>query len=151
MSPLFRTLTAILLLLPLLAFAPAGAEIYRWTDAHGKTHYTDHKPAEDAAQSVESFEGDAKVSFIDGGPVGDAKTEVRMFTTAWCSVCKRAKAYFKQRGTPFRELDIEASPSAKLEFERLGGHGVPVILVGKQRMDGFDARRMENLLAEAGL
>ncbi len=38
---------ALTLLLVLLAW-PAGAEIYKWTDAQGKVHYGDHPPANTA-------------------------------------------------------------------------------------------------------
>jgi hypothetical protein len=33
----------------------------------------------------------------------------------------------------------------------LGGNGVPVILVGQQRMNGFDAGGLKSLLKAAGL
>lgn len=138
-------------LLPLFA-NPATAEIYRWTDANGRVHFANQKPIETPDAQVEAFHGGSRASFVDGGPKaatpGGAK--IRMFTTQWCPVCKKAKAYLKKRATPFEELDVEASPSAKAEYERLGGKGVPVILVGEQRLDGFDAGRMEHALSEAG-
>lgn len=130
---------------------PVRAEIYRWTDEHGKVHYADRKPAAEGAGPVESWEGDAKVSFIGSEAVANrSAAAVRLFTTRWCSFCKRAKAYLQKRGTPFEELDVEASPAAKAEFKRLGGRGVPVILVGRERMDGFDDAALEAMLVDAG-
>lgn len=135
------------------ALTPAGARIYRWTDEHGQVHFGDQRPTGEAAGRVESFRGTATVSFIGGA--GDAATasaaKVRMFVTQRCGYCKQAKAFLAQRGTPFEELDVEASPRAKAEFDKLGGKGVPVILVGRQRMDGFDAGQMERLLSASGL
>jgi glutaredoxin len=133
--------------------APAEAEIYRWTDPQGKVHFGDQKPSGATAGRVESFQGGAAVSFIGGGGSKATATaaKVRMFVTQRCGYCKQAKAFLRQRGTPFEELDVEASPAAKAEFDRLGGKGVPVILVGRQRMDGFEAEQMERLLADAGL
>jgi hypothetical protein len=32
----------------------------------------------------------------------------------------------------------------------LGGKGVPLILVGRQRLDGYDKTRLEGMLREAG-
>jgi len=130
----------------------AGAEVYRWTDAQGKLHFGDKPPAGTAG--VESFQGKAAVSFMGGGGEASAKTpsgKVRMFVTPSCTYCKKAKAYLRQRGTPFEELDVENSRSAKAEYDRLGGRGVPVILVGQKRMDGFDAGGLESLLVDAGL
>jgi glutaredoxin len=148
------TLARLLLLLSVAGSVPAGAEIYRWTDERGKVHFGSQKPSGVNSGRVETFQGGANVSFVGGGGGGKAEetaAKVRMFTTQWCPVCKKAKAYLKKRGTSFEELDVEASRSAKAEFDRLGGKGVPVILVGKQRMDGFDPARMESMLADSGL
>lgn len=141
-----------LCLLSCTAIATAQADIYRWTDASGRVHFSNQKPSGNIAGQVETFQGKARVSIVDayqGSETGAVK--IRMFTTQWCSVCKKAKAYLHEKGIAFEELDVEASASAQAEFQRLGGKGVPVILVGKQRMDGFDADGMANLLAEAGL
>jgi len=101
------------------------------------------------ARHVESFSGGSTVSFIGGG--GPTAARVRIFVTQQCPYCKKAKAFLRQRGTPFEELDVEASGSAKAEYNHLGGQGVPVILVGKQRMDGFDPAGLESLLVNEGL
>jgi glutaredoxin len=141
------------MLLALLACSsPALAEIYRWTDANGKVHYVEKKPAEGAGGQTEPLQGKGGVSFVGGGGTGAASSvKVRMFMTQSCPYCRKAKAFLQKRGIPYEELDIEASAGAKAEYDRLGGNGVPVILVGERRMDGFDARRMERMLAEAGL
>lgn len=140
-------------LLSFACAAPALGEIYRWTDPGGKVHYTEKKPAGNAGGRTEELRGKAGGSFVGNGPgqsaVGGAK--VRMFMTRWCPYCKKAKAYFQKRGVTYQELDIEHSPQAKAEYDRLGGHGVPVILVGEERMDGFDAEHLERMLAAAGL
>jgi len=136
------------LALPLIflcCLKPAMAEVYQWTDEHGKTHFSDQVPQGIAA---ESFKGAAAVSFMGGG----AQTgKVRIFVTQRCPYCKKAKAYLRQRGTPFDEIDVEATRSAADEFKRIGGQGVPVILVGKQRMDGYDEQGLASLLDAAGL
>ena len=150
----FRVPACLALLLSCLAgAAPATAEIYRWTDPNGKVHYSERKPAKDAGGQVQSFRGEARVSFLGGG--GNVSTEsaakVRMLMTQSCPYCKKAKAFLQSRGTAFEELDIEASAQAKAEYDRLGGKGVPIILVGEQRGDGFDPGEMERMLTEAGL
>jgi glutaredoxin len=61
----------------------------------------------------------------------------RLLCTALNGVCKRAKRYFKANNIPFVEYDIEKSRKAAREYKKLGGRGVPLILVGKQRMSGF--------------
>ena len=68
-----------------------------------------------------------------------------MYSTSWCGYCKKAARYFRQRGIPFRDYDIEKSEKAARDYKKLNGRGVPIILVGKRRMNGFDARTFEQL------
>lgn len=131
----------------ILCAGPAGAEIYRWTDAQGKVHFSSQKPA---GERAETYHGSGSVSFVGGGSTARAAT-VRMFVTQACPYCKKAKAYLNQRGTPFEELDIERSQRAKAEYDRLGGKGVPLTVVGEQRLNGFSADGLEQMLKEAGL
>ncbi len=71
--------------------------------------------------------------------------KVVMYSAQWCGVCKKARAYFKQQGIPFSEFDIETSSKGKRDFNRLGGKGVPVILVGKGRMNDFSAGSFQKM------
>lgn len=65
---------------------------------------------------------------------------VVLYSSASCSVCRRAKAFLRGRGIPFREMDIGTNRRARKELERLGGRGVPLLLVGDERLDGFSER-----------
>lgn len=146
------TLSRCLLLVLLSLALPAGAEIYRWTDAQGKVHYSDSPPPEAQAKQVKirinSIEGPAVVSTLKDAP--KAKDKVRMFTTVWCGYCKKAKAHLAGKRVPFEEIDVETSDRGRSEYAQLGGRGVPIILVGAQRMDGFDAQGLDAMLAAAG-
>jgi glutaredoxin len=145
----------VLLLLCLLATATASAEIYRWTDSEGRIHYSDKPPKDAQAAQVKikinSISGPAVVTQSEKpAPAAGARDPVKIFTTAWCGFCKKAKNQLAARGVPFREIDVEASDSGRREFAALGGRGVPVILVGSQRMDGFDAAGLDAMLAAGG-
>src|SRR5512147_831936 len=74
---------------------------------------------------------------------------VVMYATAWCPYCAKARAYFKRTGTAYTEHDIEKSADAHAQFERLGGRGVPLILVGDEKMAGFSELAFESLLVRA--
>jgi glutaredoxin len=78
------------------------------------------------------------------------KPVVKMYATDWCPYCKRARDYFARNGIPYTELDIEKSESAKAEYKSIGGRGIPVILVGGERMNGFSEQRMAQMLKAAG-
>lgn len=144
-----------------IAALPAAAQVYKWTGPDGRTHYGDQPPGEAKKQElrigVQSFGGPAEVDtwtrVLKRPPAVDTSkprsSAVTMFSTAWCPHCKRAKAYFAQKGVGYREVDIEASDAGRREFEQYGGSGVPLIIVGEQRMRGFDAGAMDRLLASA--
>ena len=147
------------LLLCILASA-ALAQVYKWTDSNGKTHYGDSPP--DAAQSqklkidVRSYEGPAQV--VDWAAILRKKSpasaaprsqSITMYSTSWCPHCKRARAYFAERGIAYDEIDVEASEKNGREFKELGGGGVPLIVVGGKAMRGFDPKRMDALLGKS--
>jgi len=44
------------------------------------------------------------------------------------------------------EFDIERNQRAFKEFQRLGSRGVPVIMIGKTRVDGFNAKKLQQVL-----
>ncbi len=71
---------------------------------------------------------------------------VVMYTTARCPACKAAKQYMAQRGISYDEKDVETVPSYLTEFQQLGGRGVPLILVGDKRMEGFSPKAFEQML-----
>jgi len=70
---------------------------------------------------------------------------VVIYTAPGCAHCRRAKAFLRKRGIPFREMDVGRSPRAMKELQRLGGRGVPVLLVGGERLDGFSEARFLDL------
>lgn len=75
--------------------------------------------------------------------------EVVMYATSWCPYCAKARAYFAQSGIAYVEHDVEKSAIARAEFKRLGGRAVPLIVVGREKMDGFSEVGFEFLMARA--
>lgn len=127
---------AVVMLFFVLFVSAAYGEIYKWVDADGKTHFSDAKPKSDAVESVTlEINTYTDVSFDDGS--GDIGERVVMYSTSWCGYCKKARRYFERNNIVFVEYDIERNRKAKVEYDRLGGRGVPVILVGTRRMNGF--------------
>lgn len=125
-----------LILLTLLLTFPASAGVYKWTDAQGRVQYSDSPPpaAKSTQLKLQSFTGQAQVSQASGADSG-----VTIYTTEWCGVCKKAKAFFAQNGVPYREWDVEKTEFGAIKFNQLGGGGVPLITVGAKKMAGFDA------------
>ena len=140
------------LLLLALASPLSHAQLYKWVDDQGNTHYGD-SPPEDAdlknitgevssysSVSVEPYEFDPK---LISAPVS-AKSVI-MYSTAWCGYCRQAATYFRKNKIPFTEYDIEKSEKGARDYKRLNGRGVPVILIGRKRMNGFSVDRFNQI------
>lgn len=158
-----------LVLLGLLCCAlSAQAEISKWVDAQGRTHYGDRPPAERQAKAA-SLRGTVSVGEgvtpLPAEPrkqessaseqfaaaiAQPRKGEVWIYTTASCGYCKQAKAHMQQRGIAFLEKDVGASAAYKAEFRAMGGRGVPVTLSGSQRINGYSVEAFDAFLRSAG-
>lgn len=73
----------------------------------------------------------------------NAQAKVVLYGTDWCAYCAKTRAYFKENKIEFVDLDIEKSPAAKQAHEALGGGGVPVVLIGNRKIQGFNTRALE--------
>lgn len=67
----------------------------------------------------------------------DNSRQVVMYATSWCPYCQQARNYFREQGISYVEYDIEKNADARREYKAFGGRGIPVIFVGKRRMNGF--------------
>ena len=146
------TLFSSLFLVILLASPMAQADLYKWVDAQGSIHYGDKPP--DNAQlkkitgNVSSFTSVNVEPFVfDPGNISkqsESKTVV-MYSTSWCGYCKKAARHFRKNKIDFTEYDIEKSARGAREYKKLKGRGVPVILIGDQRMNGFSAKTFDRI------
>ena len=62
-----------------------------------------------------------------------------LFTTTWCGYCRKARAYFAQRGIAYHEYDVETARGVRALAELGGGKGVPILFVRGRRISGFSA------------
>lgn len=76
------------------------------------------------------------------------KNNIVMYATNWCGYCRQARNYFRASGIHYTEHDIEADSDAKRKFDLLGGTGVPLIMVGGHRMQGFNKARFDKLYSQ---
>ena len=79
---------------------------------------------------------------------GKTGPDVVVFTIDHCPDCLHAKQYLAERRIDYREFNIERSAKAKEVFERLGGRGVPFLLIDGERMQGFQPERFETKVFE---
>lgn len=139
-------MTRLTLVLLLLLTTHAGAEIHKWVDAQGKTHFSDMPPA---GQQTEQLE--LKINTYTAVEITPLEQrlgkpdKVVMYSATWCGICTKAKQYFKANDIPYVVYDIEKSRAGKQGFKQLKGRGVPIILVGGKRMNGFSVAKFEKL------
>jgi glutaredoxin-like YruB-family protein len=156
----------VLLLIVLLMPAVAHAELYQWTDENGVKHFSNTPPTEnvDEVRQMEEIVGDdtPDTDYLQDAidlfktdddqhaavPARHTKgtPKVVMYTTPTCGYCHRAKAYFNQKGIRFTEYDVTQSQQARKAFKALNGRGVPLIVIGDQRISGFNKAAINRAL-----
>jgi glutaredoxin-like YruB-family protein len=158
-----KTLLAIITLL--LAFSIAGAEMYQWVDENGVVTFKDTPPPASKNPIKVKVHDDSdfapaprhqpapgsdsnKSMAAPASQPAPAKKErftgtVEIYVTDWCGYCIKAQNYMKSKGIPYVAYDIEKDSAAKQRFNELGGHGVPLIIIGPNKMSGFSPEALE--------
>ena len=63
---------------------------------------------------------------------------IRLYTTAWCGYCVRAKALLEERGLTYEEIRLDDDPSFRAQLLDLTGHWtVPQIVVDGEPIGGY--------------
>ena len=133
-------------ILLLLVTTHSHAEIYKWIDESGKTHFTDKPPAGQATEEIE-----LKIntySTVNITPLIERlgkESKVVIYSADWCGICTRAKKHFIDNNIDYISYDVEKSRVGKMDFKLLKGKSVPIIIVGKKRMNGFSIPKFEKL------
>lgn len=76
---------------------------------------------------------------------------VVLLSTAWCGYCRKLRADLKNWDVPYDEIDVEQSDAGQRAYDLVGGHGVPILLVGDQIVHGYSPKRARELMGEAGI
>ena len=98
---------------------------------------------EQLSLKINSYES---VSYESFTPAQSATSQrVIMYSAAWCGYCKQARQYFRRSGISFVEYDIEKNQNARRAYDAIGGNGVPVILVGNKRLNGFTVANFQSI------
>lgn len=81
----------------------------------------------------------------------DPGIKVVMYGTSTCPFCAKARDYLRERGVAFADYDIQESAAAREAFGKLDGKGVPLILIGDRRIEGFAPPVYDEALEHAGI
>ncbi len=136
----------IVLITTLIFTISVSAEIHKWTDSDGRVHFGDKPPAGAETSIVEVKINTYESPNIEAlQEILNPKDKVVMYSAEWCGVCKKAKKYFRANNIPHKDYDIDKSSKGKKDYKKLGAKGVPVILVGKKRLNGFSAATFDSI------
>ena len=73
--------------------------------------------------------------------------KVTIYSTPTCHYCSLAKEYFDEHKIKYESFDVASNIEKRREMmEKSGQLGVPVILVDKDVVVGFDRSRLAQLL-----
>ncbi len=131
----------------------AAAQLYQWKDAQGRTVYSDQPPPPSIRNVQQKpFKG----SFIEVGESYAVKTArekfpITLYASACGVPCDQARQLLTERGVPFSNKDPQASAESQAELQKLTGRlNVPVLVVGSDKIDGFETGQWQAMLDRAG-
>jgi glutaredoxin 3 len=63
---------------------------------------------------------------------------IRIYTTAWCGFCMRAKALLDARGLEYEEISLDDDPAFRQTvYDATGGWTVPQVLIDGRPVGGY--------------
>jgi glutaredoxin len=135
----------------LLCAGAASAQMYRWKDAHGVTHFSDTPPA--ASVPVAKIDRRVEPSPAPGLPFALAQAvknnPVTLYTTAQCAACDQARAMLQARGIPYVEKTVgNANDHAALRLAG-GASQLPLLLIGPGKFIGYEQATWDAALTAA--
>lgn len=71
---------------------------------------------------------------------------VVVYSSNTCGYCVEAKKYLDSIGVPYTEKNVSTDIQARKELMAQGFMGVPVIFVDEEIVQGFDKKKLDELL-----
>lgn len=133
----------------LLLAGPAVAQ-YKVVGPDGRVTYTDRPPAGAEARPLGASPAatpPAELPYALRQAV--ARYPATLYTAPGCSPCDSARALLRQRGVPVREVRIERAEDIAELQRREGRIELPILRLGAQRLQGFEAETWQATLDAA--
>lgn len=151
----YLAIAALAAALPIAFGASAQTNVYKWTDADGKVHFSDTPPPQSTKNVTQQRVGGgtAAVSQLPYATQQALKNSpVTLFTAPQCGdPCAQGRALLSERGIPYTERDAQANRADADQVKKLiGALQVPVLLVGGDPLKGYDPNSWNSALDSAG-
>lgn len=73
--------------------------------------------------------------------------KVKIYSTPTCTYCKQTKAFFKEKGIEYEDVDVSENKEQASEMMKISGSmSVPVIVIDGEVIKGFDQEKLEEAL-----
>jgi glutaredoxin len=158
-----------ILILAFLFTGPASAEIYRWVDENGVTHFSDRKPTgkDSGKEQVVNPSGSGTLSVIEGGsavtvppsrtgekPAGEETREINrnasviIYTTDTWPYSRQALEFLRRNGIRYTNYNIRHDTAAKERMLKINSKGsVPTALINGRKIVGFSEESYRKMLS----
>ncbi len=132
----------------LLCMGSASAQMFKWVDANGKTHFSDQPPpaTAKAAPMKQSSTASSGVSLPYALATAARNYPVTLFTSNPCAACDQGRSLLKARGIPFTEKTVASKADGEKLKEVGGAGGLPFLMVGNAKSTGFQAEAWTSML-----
>ena len=148
----------------LLAMSASADTVYKAVGPDGEITYSDKPPAGRARTDTLEFRNlpssplpaevvrfreqleksaQGRISAARAPRAGD----IALFTAVWCGHCKRAKAHLAAAQINYIEYDIENVDGMRAFIGAGGSGGVPLLVAGERRVQGYSAPAYDRLAA----
>ncbi|MEJ2731179.1 MAG: glutaredoxin family protein [Deltaproteobacteria bacterium] len=162
------------ILIQILALGISSAEIYKWVDENGVTHYSDSPTEITAALDEDEIE---EIQTPESAPAETPRLpdetpkntrnpdssnnpdetqedaaavnspSVEIYEASWCVYCNKAKNFFRSRGIDFVTYDIEKDKQAAHRMRSLTNlQAVPFVVINGQGISGYSVAAYEQAL-----
>jgi glutaredoxin len=136
----------------LFSATAAQAQLYKWVGPDGKVTYSDSPPP----SSIKKVEAKTIGANEPSGPplpyeLAEAvkNNPVTLYTAPKCSPCDDGRKLLNERGIPFAEKTV-ASNGDVAKLRQLGDGQLPLLLIGRNKQQGYEASAWSTALTYAG-
>jgi glutaredoxin len=149
-----------------LSAAAHAATLYKSIGPDGEVVYSDRPPASGKVDKTFEF------SNLPSTPLPESVVKYRdelrksmekrlaesavprgrqpvIFTAKWCGYCRQALAYLAEKKISYTEHDIDTPGGMRAFAETGAGRGVPLLLVGEQKLQGYSRPAYETVFSRA--
>ncbi len=123
---------------------------YQWIDESGQVRITarlDEVPP-DRRDTMGRFEVPIAPAASTARAAAPSVPDVTIYVTRTCHFCQKALAHLDREGVRYAKKDIQQDRQARDEILEVSGNtAVPVIVVGKSVIRGYDVAALDRALA----